>query len=240
MQIFDVIVVGGGIVGASLALALRTCDAGRRLGVVEPRDLRQRTAAGWDSRIYALSPGNARWLDELGVWQKMPAVARDARRVHAHLRRQRRRGISSSMPTTPACASSRASSRTGRCSRGLVAGACGRRACGRLPPGASVLRCDGSASRRASPCATARELCARASSWAPTAATRGCAQQAGIAARRSRLRAGRGRRELRMRAASRRHGLPVVQRRRRARAAAPCREIACRWSGPRERTTRTS
>jgi ubiquinone biosynthesis UbiH/UbiF/VisC/COQ6 family hydroxylase len=26
----------------------------------------------WDSRVYALSPGNAQWLHELGVWQQVP------------------------------------------------------------------------------------------------------------------------------------------------------------------------
>jgi 2-octaprenylphenol hydroxylase len=28
---------------------------------------------GWDSRIYALTPGNAEWLTQLGVWQRVPA-----------------------------------------------------------------------------------------------------------------------------------------------------------------------
>jgi ubiquinone biosynthesis UbiH/UbiF/VisC/COQ6 family hydroxylase len=68
---FDVIVVGGGAVGASVALAMRT----GRVSVAWVSSERgpARETAGWDARIYALTPGNARWLDEMDVWQKIPA-----------------------------------------------------------------------------------------------------------------------------------------------------------------------
>ena len=71
MKAFDVIVVGGGIIGASLTLALRTCDVSVAW-VSSERGPPESDGAGWDSRIYALTPGNARWLDEMGVWEKMP------------------------------------------------------------------------------------------------------------------------------------------------------------------------
>ena len=64
---FDVIVVGGGLVGAACALALR--GSGLRLALVEagaPPVLPQDDS--WDSRIYAISPGNADFLSRLGVW----------------------------------------------------------------------------------------------------------------------------------------------------------------------------
>ena len=64
---FDVIVVGGGLVGASLALALGA--AGLHLAVLDTQ--RPRTAAepaDWDSRVYAISPGSAAFLDACGAW----------------------------------------------------------------------------------------------------------------------------------------------------------------------------
>ena len=71
MQRFDVIVVGGGLVGASFALALEKADVA--VALVEPQLPRPRTDDGsWDSRVYAVSPGNAGWLSELGVWDALP------------------------------------------------------------------------------------------------------------------------------------------------------------------------
>ena len=69
----DVIIVGGGPVGASLALAL--CAARLRVALIEahaPRRLKKE--AGWDSRIYALSPGSAAFLERLGVWPRLDAA----------------------------------------------------------------------------------------------------------------------------------------------------------------------
>jgi len=72
MQSFDVIVVGAGLVGASFALAL--ADADLSVALVEPQAARSLPDdSSWDSRVYALSPGNAGWLDALGVWGRVPA-----------------------------------------------------------------------------------------------------------------------------------------------------------------------
>ncbi|MDR2875896.1 MAG: UbiH/UbiF family hydroxylase [Methylobacillus sp.] len=66
---YDVIVIGGGLVGTATALALN--DAGLRIALVEaaaaptvPQD------ESWDSRIYAISPGNIRFLTQLGAWKR--------------------------------------------------------------------------------------------------------------------------------------------------------------------------
>ena len=68
---FDVVVVGGGLVGLSLAAALR--DAGLRLALVEPQAPRELAGADdWDSRIYAISPGSAAFLERCGAWQCVP------------------------------------------------------------------------------------------------------------------------------------------------------------------------
>jgi len=67
---FDLIIVGGGLVGAACALALK--DSGLRLALVEtklPPALPADTS--WDSRVYAISPGSAAFLKHLGVWQAL-------------------------------------------------------------------------------------------------------------------------------------------------------------------------
>ena len=67
---FDLIIVGGGLVGAACALALK--DSGLRLALVEtklPTTLPADTS--WDSRVYAISPGSAAFLKHLGVWQAL-------------------------------------------------------------------------------------------------------------------------------------------------------------------------
>ena len=66
----DIAIIGGGLVGASLALAL--APAALRVVLVEPRTPAA-PCAGWDSRIYAVSPGSAAFLAEIGAWQGMQA-----------------------------------------------------------------------------------------------------------------------------------------------------------------------
>lgn len=70
---FDVVVVGGGLVGASLAL--RLADSGLKLAVVETRAPQTVPATeSWDSRIYALSPGSTDYLRDCGAWQDVDAA----------------------------------------------------------------------------------------------------------------------------------------------------------------------
>ena len=65
----DVLIVGGGLAGLSLACALR--DSRLRVALVEQRaPLRP---PGWDARVYAVSPGNAAFLQAIGAWQHMAA-----------------------------------------------------------------------------------------------------------------------------------------------------------------------
>jgi ubiquinone biosynthesis UbiH/UbiF/VisC/COQ6 family hydroxylase len=65
----DVIVVGGGLIGASFARAAR----GRSIALVEPAQRTVHTGAdapeGFDARVYALSPGSVAFLEEIKVWQ---------------------------------------------------------------------------------------------------------------------------------------------------------------------------
>ncbi len=65
----DVLIVGAGLVGLSAALTLHR--AGYEVIVVDanPQLDTARTQLAWDQRIYAISPQNADWLENLGVWQ---------------------------------------------------------------------------------------------------------------------------------------------------------------------------
>lgn len=68
----DAAIVGGGLVGASLALALQR--AGLDVALIEPQAPQAPLAAdAWDSRIYAISPGNVAFLESLGVWSRLDA-----------------------------------------------------------------------------------------------------------------------------------------------------------------------
>lgn len=64
---FDIVIIGGGIVGASMALALK--DSGLKIALVESHlpSLSPKNKS-WDSRVYAISPGSASFLDNLNVW----------------------------------------------------------------------------------------------------------------------------------------------------------------------------
>ncbi|PKO94555.1 MAG: ubiquinone biosynthesis protein UbiH [Betaproteobacteria bacterium HGW-Betaproteobacteria-10] len=70
MQQFDLIIVGGGLAGASLALALR--DSRLRIALVENSP--PQPVSGWDARVYAVSPVNAGFLTSIGAWRHFDAA----------------------------------------------------------------------------------------------------------------------------------------------------------------------
>ena len=68
---FDIVIIGGGLVGASLAASLK--DSGLSLALVESQSslMRENAHAGaedWDGRIYAISPGSRNYLEQCGAW----------------------------------------------------------------------------------------------------------------------------------------------------------------------------
>jgi ubiquinone biosynthesis UbiH/UbiF/VisC/COQ6 family hydroxylase len=65
---FDVVVIGAGPVGASLAAALR----GLRVALVATEQPHGTAPAELDARVYAVSPGNVAFLRQLGAWQSIP------------------------------------------------------------------------------------------------------------------------------------------------------------------------
>ena len=67
---FDVVIVGGGLAGASLAAAL--AGSKHRIALIE----RRRPAAPapeWDTRVYSLTPASIAFLEEVGVWSRLEA-----------------------------------------------------------------------------------------------------------------------------------------------------------------------
>ena len=64
----DVVIVGAGLVGLAAAVAMQ--QAGVSAVLVDSRNPADADFAdeAWDTRIYAVSPKNAQWLSDLGVW----------------------------------------------------------------------------------------------------------------------------------------------------------------------------
>lgn len=67
MSRLDVVVVGGGVVGATCALALS--KAGLQVALVEARQPGHWRADTPDLRVFAFAPDNKALLDDLGVWE---------------------------------------------------------------------------------------------------------------------------------------------------------------------------
>ena len=84
---FDVAIVGGGMVGMTLAMAL--ADAGFAVAVVDALPVETRAAAAYDGRSSAIAVGSKRVLETLG-----PLAGLDRRRLadprYPRLRRARR------------------------------------------------------------------------------------------------------------------------------------------------------
>ena len=77
---YDLVIVGGGMVGASLALAL--ADSGLRIAVIESVAQNQESQPSYDDRGLALSLSSQRIFNAIGVWPKLAAVANPIKKVH--------------------------------------------------------------------------------------------------------------------------------------------------------------
>jgi 2-octaprenyl-6-methoxyphenol hydroxylase len=79
-DIFDVAIVGGGMVGASLAVAL--APLGLRVALIESVPVQSESQPSFDERTTALSNGSRRILTSLGVWETVSPEASPIRRIH--------------------------------------------------------------------------------------------------------------------------------------------------------------
>lgn len=67
---YDIVIVGGGLVGTSAALAMS--QQGFKVLLLEASNKPQvQPPDTWDSRIYAITPGNVEWLKSLDVWHQL-------------------------------------------------------------------------------------------------------------------------------------------------------------------------
>jgi 2-octaprenyl-6-methoxyphenol hydroxylase len=80
MNPYDVLIVGGGLVGATLVRALQ--GRGWRIAVVEAVQFETRTEAGYDDRAIALAHGTQRIFDSLGLWGDLAEDATPIHRIH--------------------------------------------------------------------------------------------------------------------------------------------------------------
>ena len=81
---FDIAIVGGGLVGASLACALD--GLGYAVVQLEAQPPRVAGAPAWDERSFALARNSVQALDELGVWRHARGEATPITAVHVSSR----------------------------------------------------------------------------------------------------------------------------------------------------------
>lgn len=79
-QEFDVLIVGGGLVGASLAAALAKLPL--KVAVVEAFPFGSRGQPSFDDRVAALSWGSRRILESMGLWTSLEVEAQPIRHIH--------------------------------------------------------------------------------------------------------------------------------------------------------------
>ncbi len=77
---YDLIIVGGGLAGNCLALALQ--DSGLRIAIVEAQPRAQLQASPAGDRALALAAGTVNALEALGIWQDISAKATAISHIH--------------------------------------------------------------------------------------------------------------------------------------------------------------
>lgn len=77
---WDVIIVGGGMVGASLALALQPLQL--KVALIEAVAFGSRSQPAYDDRSVALSYGSSRIYQGMGIWSKLQTQVAPIKQIH--------------------------------------------------------------------------------------------------------------------------------------------------------------
>lgn len=86
---YEVVIIGGAMAGATLALALSSKTQGKiRIAIVEKQAPQQHQQSGFDARCIALSDGSCRRLNQIQLpdkqrlWQKIQEIATPIKQIH--------------------------------------------------------------------------------------------------------------------------------------------------------------
>lgn len=77
---YDVVIIGAGMVGASLACAL--APSGLRIAIIEAVTLKNDYQPSYDDRGLTLSPSTKRILEYIGVWQNVLPAINPIKKIH--------------------------------------------------------------------------------------------------------------------------------------------------------------
>ena len=79
-QQFDLLIIGGGMVGASLACALGNQPL--RVGVIEAVPFRSESQPSYDDRSIALAYGARKIFEGMGLWQQVAEIVTPIKKIH--------------------------------------------------------------------------------------------------------------------------------------------------------------
>ncbi|KTD17899.1 2-octaprenyl-6-methoxyphenyl hydroxylase [Legionella jordanis] len=82
----DILIVGGGLTGAALLLAL--AGKGFRVLLIDNKPLSEKADINFDARSLALSPASIRILEKLNIWPLLENKATSIRQIHVSEQRQ--------------------------------------------------------------------------------------------------------------------------------------------------------
>jgi len=78
---YDIIIIGGGMVGASLVAALKN-HSEKKIAVVEAHPFNSTSQPSFDDRSIALSYGSRRILESMGLWHKLETEIEAIKSIH--------------------------------------------------------------------------------------------------------------------------------------------------------------
>jgi 2-octaprenyl-6-methoxyphenol hydroxylase len=77
---YDILIVGGGMVGATMAYALSPLPL--RIGVIEAVPFKSDSQPSYDDRAIALAYGSAKIIDAMGLWDKLSNKVSAIKKIH--------------------------------------------------------------------------------------------------------------------------------------------------------------